>query len=69
MTDTAEQFSMSMYPSAIERSAAMLEEIDRLRAEVAGMKRYRFDEARKYDALLAEVARLTKIIDDAWGEA
>ena len=37
MTDTAEQFSMSMYPSAIERSAAMLEEIDRLRAELAAL--------------------------------
>ena len=29
-----------------------------LRAEVAGMKRYRFDEALKYEALLAEVAGL-----------
>ena len=46
MTDIAQEFAMSMYASTADRNAAMLAEIERLRAEVAGLRedaeRYRF---------------------------
>ena len=37
MTDIAQEFAMSMYASSADRNAAMLAEIERLRAEVAGL--------------------------------
>ena len=38
MTDITQEFAMSMYASTADRNAAMLAEIERLRAEVAGLR-------------------------------
>ena len=70
MSDYAEQFAMSKYTSSADRSAAMLAELERLRADIhscgptctrAGCVAARLREER--DQLRKDVAALNKIID------
>ena len=76
MSNYAEQFAMSKYASGADRSAAMLAELGHLaldlhteRAAVVALRETIEQMTAERDALREDVARLTKIIDDAWGDA